>query len=235
MQNERSGKSVIAAFLMVAGLFLSTNYAIQNKPLRDWWLPAGLFIVGVALGLPLRQRQATKTASAPIAKANPAEAIQKVREHVVSAPAKPEAQPAATVPKVETPVEEKITTPEAKPVVEASVEPEAKLVVEAAVEPEAKPVVESPKAQAEKKPLKTQDLVRIDGIGPKIANVLIAAKIDTFEKLAAATEDTLRDTLTDAGIRLAPTLPTWAEQATYAARGDWAGMDALNAERKAKS
>jgi predicted flap endonuclease-1-like 5' DNA nuclease len=68
------------------------------------------------------------------------------------------------------------------------------------------------------------DLTMIEGIGHKMAAALVAAGIDSFPKLANAPADHLRASLRAAGIRLAPTLPTWSEQAGYAHRGDWDGL-----------
>lgn len=79
------------------------------------------------------------------------------------------------------------------------------------------------------------DLIRIDGIGPKISAALHAAGIDSFEKLANTPVDTLRTIITDAGVRLIGEIDSWAQQAGYAARGDWAGLDTFNAERKRRS
>lgn len=71
------------------------------------------------------------------------------------------------------------------------------------------------------------DLTRIEGIGPKMAAALKAAGITSFRKLAQTDEDTLRAAIESAGMRLAPSIPTWAEQAALAARGDWAGLKAF--------
>ncbi|MBZ0276823.1 MAG: ATP synthase F1 subunit gamma [Anaerolineae bacterium] len=81
------------------------------------------------------------------------------------------------------------------------------------------------------------DLTRIEGIGPKIAAALNAAGITTFDQLAQSSEAELTTAIEAAGMRLAPSLPTWAEQASYAAQGDWDGLkhlqDTLVAGRKA--
>jgi F-type H+-transporting ATPase subunit gamma len=74
---------------------------------------------------------------------------------------------------------------------------------------------------------KGDDLTTIEGIGPKISKALIAAGIDTFQKLSEADEDALRAALTAAEMSFAPSLNTWAEQAGYAARGDWDGLKKL--------
>lgn len=74
------------------------------------------------------------------------------------------------------------------------------------------------------------DLTKIEGIGPKMSAALKAAGIDTFEKLSNTAEDTLRKAIEDAGMRLAPSIPTWAEQAGHAAKGDWDALEKLQDE-----
>jgi large subunit ribosomal protein L21 len=76
-------------------------------------------------------------------------------------------------------------------------------------------------------PLNHDDLTKIEGIGPKISAILIAAGISTFSRLATTPEEELRDILKRAGLRLAPTLDTWAQQAAVAARGAWDELTAL--------
>ncbi len=87
-------------------------------------------------------------------------------------------------------------------------------------------------------PAKPDDLKIIEGIGPKMEKALQAAGINTFAMLAGASEAELRAAITAAGMRFAPTVPTWAEQASYAANGDFVGLEAfqktLIGGRKAK-
>ncbi|MGB1289090.1 MAG: helix-hairpin-helix domain-containing protein, partial [Aggregatilineales bacterium] len=71
------------------------------------------------------------------------------------------------------------------------------------------------------------DLTKVEGIGPKMSRALIAAGIETFEKLAAASDDDLRQAIEAAEMRFAPSLVTWAEQAEFAAKGDWDGLQTL--------
>lgn len=71
------------------------------------------------------------------------------------------------------------------------------------------------------------NLTRLEGIGPKIAQALVDAGLDTFEKVAAASQEDFRVALTTAGVTLAPSMESWAEQASYAAKGDWDGLKAL--------
>lgn len=69
------------------------------------------------------------------------------------------------------------------------------------------------------------DLTRIFGIGPKSAAALQAAGIDTFAKLAAADTATIENALTASDVRLVGSVDTWSQQAAYAARGDWDGLN----------
>lgn len=78
-----------------------------------------------------------------------------------------------------------------------------------------------------KKATRVDDLTVIEGIGKKMSQALIAAGIDTFEKLANASNEALQQAVEAAGMRLAPSLGTWAEQAGYAAKGDWDGLQAF--------
>jgi F-type H+-transporting ATPase subunit gamma len=77
---------------------------------------------------------------------------------------------------------------------------------------------------------KPDDLTVIEGIGPKMSGALIAAGIDTYEKLSQASEEQLRAAIETAGLRFAPSMSTWAEQAGYAARNDWDGLDTFQGE-----
>lgn len=74
------------------------------------------------------------------------------------------------------------------------------------------------------------DLTKVEGIGPKMSAALKASGIDTFAKLAESSEDVLRQAIEDAGMRLAPSITTWAEQAALAAKGDWDALEKLQNE-----
>jgi predicted flap endonuclease-1-like 5' DNA nuclease len=123
-----------------------------------------------------------------------------------------EAEPEIIVP---APVAELDTEPAVVPAVEPAVEPS----VVPAVEPE--PVVV---AAAAPEPALPDDLTRIEGIGPKMDAALKAAGITTFARLAETSEDELRAAIAVAGMRFAPSVGTWPQQASYAARGDWSGL-----------
>ncbi len=78
------------------------------------------------------------------------------------------------------------------------------------------------------------NLKRIEGIGPKIAEVLKAAGIDSFEKLASTSVDKLKEILNNAGDRFNFQDPTtWPEQARLAAAGEWDKLRKWQEELKA--
>jgi large subunit ribosomal protein L21 len=90
--------------------------------------------------------------------------------------------------------------------------------------PEAKPeATPAPQAKASGE---ADDLTKIEGIGPKIAEILQEASISTFAELAQTTPEKIKELLTAAGNRFASHDPdTWPEQAQMAADGKW---DELN-------
>ncbi len=66
------------------------------------------------------------------------------------------------------------------------------------------------------------DLTKIEGIGPKICQVLQDAGVVTFDKLANMTADGVREVLTTADAGLSVHNPTtWPDQAKMAAAGEW--------------
>ncbi len=69
---------------------------------------------------------------------------------------------------------------------------------------------------------KADDLEIIEGIGPKIAQILAAAGIRTFAQLAETSVERLTELLKASGPRFASHNPgTWPEQATLCAAGKW--------------
>lgn len=72
-------------------------------------------------------------------------------------------------------------------------------------------------------PSNTDDLALIEGIGPRINEVLQTAGIRTFADLAAAPMDRIQQVLDAAGLSLADP-GTWGQQAALAAEGR---LDAL--------
>ena len=69
---------------------------------------------------------------------------------------------------------------------------------------------------------KADDLTKVEGIGPKIAEIFNEAGITTFADLAEKNEDDLKDILTEAGGSFASKNPgSWPKQAKMAAEGKW--------------
>lgn len=102
-------------------------------------------------------------------------------------------------------------------------EPEAKEEVEIKKEAEVK---EEPKAKAapKKKAVKGKgdDLTKVEGIGPKAAEALSNAGIDTFSKMADSDPEKMKEILTEASSRMAHLDPTsWPKQAKMAADEKW--------------
>ncbi|GJH41043.1 50S ribosomal protein L21 [Capnocytophaga sp. HP1101] len=81
------------------------------------------------------------------------------------------------------------------------------------------------KPKAEKVPVKSakaDDLKKIEGIGPKAAEALVTAGVDTFAKLAKKSAEDIKTILSEASSTLAHLDPqTWAAQAKLAADGKW--------------
>ena len=75
------------------------------------------------------------------------------------------------------------------------------------------------------------DLEAIEGIGPKIAELMHNAGVSTFAQLASTPMDKLVAILDAGGPRFKLANPaTWAEQASLAAKGDWVGFDRIKKE-----
>ncbi len=88
--------------------------------------------------------------------------------------------------------------------------------------PKAEKLVDAPaEAKAPKaKTAKADDLKIIEGIGPKAAEVLVAAGIDTFAKLAKAKVEKINEILDGAEAKVQHLDPTtWGQQAQLAADG----------------
>ncbi|MEL6635192.1 MAG: 30S ribosomal protein S1 [Bacteroidota bacterium] len=87
---------------------------------------------------------------------------------------------------------------------------------------DAAPKKEAPKPEKEAPKAEGDDLKKIEGIGPKIAELLVAAEVATFQQLSETTPDRIREILTEAGSRYKVHDPTtWPEQAKLAAAGEW--------------
>ena len=114
-----------------------------------------------------------------------------------------------------------------QPIVEVDVAvAEAPVAAEKTVKKEAK--VEAPAVAAE-----GDDLKKIEGVGPKIAEIFNVAGINTYAELAATSVEKLSEILAEAGSRYASKNPgTWPEQAKLAAEGNWEVLKDLQEKLK---
>jgi predicted flap endonuclease-1-like 5' DNA nuclease len=78
------------------------------------------------------------------------------------------------------------------------------------------------------------DFRRIEGIGPKVNQLLHEAGIRTYQQLADSSEEDLRRILREANLYMINP-ETWPEQAQIAANGDWERLKALQEELKGGS
>lgn len=78
-------------------------------------------------------------------------------------------------------------------------------------------------------PPEPDDLSRIEGIGPEISAVLVAAGITTFAELAACEPEELKRILVASGVRRGDPA-TWPKQAALAAQGRWDELAALQTD-----
>ncbi|WP_179344477.1 50S ribosomal protein L21 [Winogradskyella ursingii] len=81
--------------------------------------------------------------------------------------------------------------------------------------PKAKPAAGKAKGKAD-------DLKKIEGVGPKAAEAMVNAGLDTFAKVAKAKPEAIEAILAEASSRLAHLVAnTWPQQAQLAADGKW--------------
>jgi predicted flap endonuclease-1-like 5' DNA nuclease len=89
------------------------------------------------------------------------------------------------------------------------------------------------KKKAAKKTTKKDNLKKIEGIGPKIEQLLQEKGVETFAALAKAKPTFLKEVLAEAGSRFKMHDPTtWPEQAALAAKGDTKALLALQEKLK---
>lgn len=79
----------------------------------------------------------------------------------------------------------------------------------------------------------SDDLTKIEGVGPKIAEVFVKAGISTFKDLSGKTSEQLKEILTEAGDQFNTATPdTWPEQAKLASEGKFEELEKLQDELK---
>jgi small subunit ribosomal protein S2 len=122
------------------------------------------------------------------------------------------------------------------PVVEAVVLPEPEKTAEVEALPEPEPVVEmaaEPAIVTESEGNGNDDLTKLSGIGPKLAEAMKAAGIGGYVQIAAMSTDELNQRLAPSGIRYSKaSAESWAAQAVLAVKGDWDGLKAYQTALK---
>ncbi len=98
-----------------------------------------------------------------------------------------------------------------------------------AAAPKAKAETKAPATKAApKKAAKADDLKKIEGVGPKAAEAMVAAGMDTFAKVAKAKPEAIATILSEASSNLAHLVTdTWPKQAQLAADGKWDDLKEL--------
>ncbi len=90
-------------------------------------------------------------------------------------------------------------------------------------------------AKAKSTANKGDDFTKISGIGPSMAATLKQLGIDSYTKLASTDDDILRDMLDASGARMnnnKEVMDSWNEQATLAAKGDFAALKKMQKAMK---
>lgn len=135
--------------------------------------------------------------------------VQEVVPVAVEAAAEPVAEPAE-------PAEP------AAPVAETGAEPAPAVAAVEPLAPAAEPVVAS-----------NDDLTKLTGIGPKLAEAMNAAGISAYAQLAEMAVEDVNGHLAASNIRYSKaTAESWAAQARLAAAGDWEGLKNYQASLK---
>ncbi len=267
MTLDRPTKTFLAVFTLVAALLIGVNHAIQQTPLEEWWLPALLLLISVALWVWMWQENIDEdTTSLTVVNTTEPDIvtqewiISKEQTVTTSSNSVKSAEDAlrremdktvatitqsAPVTEVTSTDSTSVDVPPADPVTVAAAEetaaeptsvdvPPADPVTVAAAEETVmmNPSAEDVKAEVTKEATaasdgEVDDLERVEGIGPKYADALVAAGIRTFADVANATVEQFEKAAKDAGMRRSASMATWAEQAALAAKGDWDGLNAL--------
>lgn len=120
-----------------------------------------------------------------------------------------------------------LNTAKAAPPIAATVPP----VVEASTVTET--VVAETVTTPEPSSAEIDNLTKLSGIGPKLAEAMNNAGIKHYTQLAELSVETLAEHLASSGIRYSKaSAESWAKQATLASKQDWDGLKAYQATLK---
>jgi predicted flap endonuclease-1-like 5' DNA nuclease len=236
---DHSTRNLSVITLLTLAIFLGLNHIVQRAALGDWGLVLLFLLLAVGIWFydrvsrrGLDDSETADTLIEPVSYEHHAEAIAIPESISLAAPiesAPPASPEAPKVIELHEPIKAEAPAPAPSPVAAA---------VEEKAVPSVIPPVPEPKLSVKATASQPDDLKLIEGIGPKMEKALHAAGITTFAMLAGASETQIRDAIAAAGMRFAPSVPTWAEQASFAANGDFVGLEAyqktLVSGRKAK-
>ena len=122
------------------------------------------------------------------------------------------------------PIDDVVETVAKPPVAKKSEPAPAPVASEPAPEVKEKTKTAAPAAKKESQ-AKADDFKKIEGIGPKIAQIITDAGITTFAELGNTSAARIKEILAEVGKRYAAHDPTtWPKQAQMAAAGDWEGL-----------
>lgn len=77
------------------------------------------------------------------------------------------------------------------------------------------------------------DLTKLVGIGPKVAEKMNAMGIQNYQQLADANMDDVIERLGVEGVRIPKAASqTWSQQGSLAAKGDWGGIETIKTDLK---
>jgi small subunit ribosomal protein S2 len=114
---------------------------------------------------------------------------------------------------------EKVATDETTATAKVKKEKEVEVPV---VAEEAAPKKDAVEKATKAKPAKSDDLTKVEGIGPKAAEALVNAGFESYAKLSKAKPEKIKEILTEASSRMAHLDPTsWPKQAALAAEDKW--------------
>lgn len=219
MNFDRETKNMIAIIALIAAITVGINYVVvpdADQSFISW--SVGLFVVAVMFWIWIRRDDLAEKRDEALKSAEEAarQAENLAKKTKDNAQAKIDITEEKVVEAVAESVEEVID------VVETVAE-----TIEEAADDMADDVEETVDEVADM--LDPDDLTKVEGIGPMYASILIAAGVATYKDLASKSQADIEKIIKDAGKRRPASVVTWAEQATLAAKGDWDGLEKLQA------
>jgi len=219
MNFDRETKNMIAIIAFIAAIAVGINSAVvpdADQSMISW--SVGLFTIAVLFWIWIRRDDLAEKRD---------EALKAAEEAARQAEELAKKTQDNTQAKIEI-EEEKVVETIAETIKEEVVEPVTEVVEEVVetIEEPAEEVVE-PVAEAIEEASEPDDLTKVEGIGPMYASLLTDAGVSTYAQLASKSQADIEQLIKDAGKRRPASVETWAEQAGYAAKGDWDGLQKL--------